>query len=599
MTLTWWATTSCSSRAIRTRSSSTARRAFSSRSRRSSAACAGQLAAPRSRSPRTAMPSSDRERDRDGVVGQQEGLVERQVVVERRPRRRRARARPRRISHEGDRGDDQRPSRAIAGRARPRCTARPRRPDGDDALPRRQARHARVDQHPADHEGADDHDGDEQRVAAAQRQRQRHGEQRDDDPALAGLVERRVLAQQLERRVERDQRRDAERQRDDAVGRGRVPAQPRDPAAPRRRHAPTVPDAQRAPLPCGGARPPSNGRGRPGETRPAAERERAPRPTKGGPRRTLGAMPNIQIDRLSKRYGDVTAVDDLSFVAREGAVTGFLGPNGAGKTTTLRMLLGLVAPTGGTATIGGAAVRASSPRRRATSARCSRPLASTPAGARATTCACWPPRRGLPADARRRGARAGRARRRGDRRVKGFSLGMRQRLGLAGALLGDPQVLILDEPANGLDPEGVHWLRGFLRAFADDGGTVLVSSHLLAEVAQTVDDVVIIARGRLVAQSPLADLTRRSQAGVRVRTPQPEALRSGARRAAASPPSWSGPTRSSPSTPRPRPSAWPRPAPASSSTRWRPSTSTWRSCSSSSPRPRRRPDDATSSAPSC
>ncbi len=113
----------------------------------------------------------------------------------------------------------------------------------------------------------------------------------------------------------------------------------------------------------------------------------------------------------------------------------------------------------------------------------------------------------------------------GGRRVKGFSLGMRQRLGLAGALLGDPQVLVLDEPANGLDPEGVHWLRGFLRSFADRGGTVIVSSHLLAEVAQTVDDVVIIARGRLVAQAPLADLTRRSQAGVRVRTPQPDALR--------------------------------------------------------------------------
>jgi ABC-2 type transport system ATP-binding protein len=113
-----------------------------------------------------------------------------------------------------------------------------------------------------------------------------------------------------------------------------------------------------------------------------------------------------------------------------------------------------------------------------------------------------------------------------DRRVKGFSLGMRQRLGLAGALLGRPRVLVLDEPANGLDPEGVHWLRGFLRAFADDGGTVLISSHLLAEIAQTVDDVVIIARGRLVVQSSLADLTRRSRTAVRVRTPQPEELRS-------------------------------------------------------------------------
>jgi ABC-2 type transport system ATP-binding protein len=114
----------------------------------------------------------------------------------------------------------------------------------------------------------------------------------------------------------------------------------------------------------------------------------------------------------------------------------------------------------------------------------------------------------------------------GHRRVKGFSLGMRQRLGLAGALLGEPRVLILDEPANGLDPEGVHWLRQYLRAFADAGGTVLISSHVLAEVAQTVDDVVIIAHGRLVTQSSLADLARRRQTGVRVRTPQAEALRS-------------------------------------------------------------------------
>ena len=113
----------------------------------------------------------------------------------------------------------------------------------------------------------------------------------------------------------------------------------------------------------------------------------------------------------------------------------------------------------------------------------------------------------------------------GDRRVKSFSLGMRHRLGLASALLGEPEVLILDEPANGLDPEGVHWLRRFLHGFADQGGTVLVSSHLLAEVAQTVDEVVIITHGRLVSQASLADLTHRFQAGVRVRTPQPEALR--------------------------------------------------------------------------
>jgi len=236
-------------------------------------------------------------------------------------------------------------------------------------------------------------------------------------------------------------------------------------------------------------------------------------------------MSTIEIQQLSKHYGDVTAVDRLSFVAREGAVTGFLGPNGAGKTTTLRMLLGLAAPTGGTATIGG--------KRYGDLA-----APSLHVGAVLESTGFYPGRRArdhlrvLATEAGIPLARvdqvlelvglAGAA----DRRVKAFSLGMRQRLGLAGALLGEPRVLILDEPANGLDPEGVHWLRGLLRAFAQDGGTVLVSSHLLAEMGQTVDDVVIIARGRLVLQSSLADLTRRSRAGVRVRTPQPAALRS-------------------------------------------------------------------------
>ena len=235
-------------------------------------------------------------------------------------------------------------------------------------------------------------------------------------------------------------------------------------------------------------------------------------------------MATIEIQGLTKRFGDVAAVDDLSFSARAGAVTGFLGPNGAGKSTTLRMLLGLVSPTAGTATIDG------------------KPYADLPkpflrVGAVLETDAFHPGRRaadhlrvlaaaaGLPLSrveavlAEVDLADAGR------RRVKTFSLGMRQRLGLASALLGEPDVLILDEPANGLDPEGVHWLRRFLRNFADGGGTVLVSSHLLAEVAQTVDDVVIIANGRLVTQSSLADLTRRSQAGVRVRTPHAETLR--------------------------------------------------------------------------
>jgi ABC-2 type transport system ATP-binding protein len=236
-------------------------------------------------------------------------------------------------------------------------------------------------------------------------------------------------------------------------------------------------------------------------------------------------MTAIEIERLSKRFGNVAAVDDLSFTVREGAVTGFLGPNGAGKSTTLRMLLGLVMPTHGTATFGGRRY-----------ADLDAPFRQV--GAILETDAFHPGRRarhhlsvlalaaGLPlsrVDAVLHEVDLAEA---GDRRVKAFSLGMRQRLGLAGALLGEPRVLILDEPANGLDPEGVHWLRQYLRAFADAGGTVLISSHVLAEVAQTVDDVVIIAHGRLVTQSSLADLARRRQTGVRVRTPQAEALRS-------------------------------------------------------------------------
>jgi ABC-2 type transport system ATP-binding protein len=235
-------------------------------------------------------------------------------------------------------------------------------------------------------------------------------------------------------------------------------------------------------------------------------------------------MAAIEIQDLSKRFGDVVAVDDLSFVAREGAVTGFLGPNGAGKTTTLRMLLGLATPTAGSATIGGQPYgQLADPFRHV--------------GAVLESTGFHPGRRArdhlrvLATAARLPLARVqevldqvGLAEA-SDRRVKSFSLGMRQRLGLASALLGEPEVLILDEPANGLDPEGVHWLRRFLRGFADQGGTVLVSSHLLAEVAQTVDEVVIITRGRLVSQASLADLTHRSQAGVRVRTPRAEALR--------------------------------------------------------------------------
>jgi ABC-2 type transport system ATP-binding protein len=235
-------------------------------------------------------------------------------------------------------------------------------------------------------------------------------------------------------------------------------------------------------------------------------------------------MSAIKVHGLTKRFGDVLAVDGLDFEVEEGTVVGFLGPNGAGKTTTLRMLLGLVAPTAGTATFGdrayreleeptrvvGAVLEASGFHPGRTARNHLRVLA-TAAGLPARQVDTVLAQVGL-ADA-------------ADRRVGGFSLGMRQRLGLAAALLGDPGVLLLDEPANGLDPEGIAWLRRLIRHQADQGRTVLVSSHVLAEVAQTVDQVVIIARGRLVTQSSLADLVAGADAAVRVRTPQAEALR--------------------------------------------------------------------------
>jgi len=235
-------------------------------------------------------------------------------------------------------------------------------------------------------------------------------------------------------------------------------------------------------------------------------------------------MTSIQVQGLTKRFGDVVAVDNLSFEVASGSVTGFLGPNGAGKTTTLRMVLGLVTPTEGTTTIAGAPYR-----------ELVDPIRHVGAVLEATS---FHPGRRARDHLRVMCVAAGLPERRADevldqvglgdvgsRRVKGFSLGMRQRLGLAAALLGEPEVLILDEPANGLDPEGVHWLRRFLRSYADEGRTVLVSSHLLAEVAQTVDDVIIIAGGRLVRQSSLADLAGQATPSVWVRTPQAETLR--------------------------------------------------------------------------
>src|SRR6266851_700514 len=214
----------------------------------------------------------------------------------------------------------------------------------------------------------------------------------------------------------------------------------------------------------------------------------------------------IVVSGLTKRFGGVTAVDDLSFIAAPGSVTGFLGPNGAGKTTTLRMLAGLVTPDAGTATISGHRYAAlASPGRQAgvvLEAAGFHPARTGRDHLRVYCTACgYPPGRADEVLELTGLAAAGR------RKVRGYSLGMRQRLALATALLGDPAVLILDEPANGLDPEGIAWLRGLLRAAARVGRTVLYSSHALPEVEQLADQVVIISRGKLVRQGTLAELT--------------------------------------------------------------------------------------------
>jgi ABC-type multidrug transport system, ATPase component len=233
----------------------------------------------------------------------------------------------------------------------------------------------------------------------------------------------------------------------------------------------------------------------------------------------------LVVSNLTKVYPKVRAVDDLSFTVEPGRVTGFLGPNGSGKTTTLRMMLNLVTPTAGTATIGGvryadlprpldvvgAVLEASSAHKGRTGRNHLRVLCA--AGG-------YPDRRadevldlvGLsPA---------------GGRKFRGYSLGMRQRLGIAAAMIGDPKVLILDEPANGLDPEGIKWMREFLRAFASQGRTVFVSSHLLSEMQQLADDVIIIAAGRMVAQGSVADIIASiaEPGAVRVRTPHVDQL---------------------------------------------------------------------------
>jgi ABC-2 type transport system ATP-binding protein len=216
-------------------------------------------------------------------------------------------------------------------------------------------------------------------------------------------------------------------------------------------------------------------------------------------------QPALSADNLTKRYGDLVAVDTLSFDLEPGTITGFLGPNGAGKTTTLRLLLGLAEPTSGSALVFGRRYRElAHPIRRVGAVlesgdfdpgRSGRNHLRTLALAGEIDLA----RVNAVLELVELTAAA-------DRAVRTYSLGMRQRLGLAGALLGDPKLLILDEPANGLDPAGMHWLRGFLRQFAQSGGTALVSSHVLSEIAQTVDSVLILNRGRLVATRGLGEL---------------------------------------------------------------------------------------------
>src|SRR5215213_200220 len=234
-------------------------------------------------------------------------------------------------------------------------------------------------------------------------------------------------------------------------------------------------------------------------------------------------MPVIDVRHLTKRYGTVSAVQDLSFSVQPGRVTGFLGPNGSGKSTTLRAILGLVRPTSGSALVLGqpfqamahpAAVVGASLEAKAfhpgRTARQHLRILATAAGFRRSRVDQVLGQVGLDAAA--------------NRRAGGFSLGMAQRLSLAAALLGEPRMLVLDEPANGLDPAGAQWLRRLLRRFADEGGTVLLSSHALSEVAQTVDDVIIINHGRLVTAGPLNHLNALAETRVRVQSPHAERL---------------------------------------------------------------------------
>lgn len=234
----------------------------------------------------------------------------------------------------------------------------------------------------------------------------------------------------------------------------------------------------------------------------------------------------IELRGLTKHYGQTVAVSDLSFSVRPGQVTGFLGPNGAGKSTTMRMILGLDAPTSGTALIDGKPY-----------SELERPL--TAVGALLDAKWVHPNRSArahlrwmaasndIPASRVEEVLRLVGLAEVADKKAGGFSLGMSQRLGLAGALLGDPKVLLFDEPVNGLDPEGILWIRRFMQRLAAEGRTVLVSSHLLSEMAQTADHLVVIGRGRLISDTTTKDfIERASESSVRVRSPQLDQLRS-------------------------------------------------------------------------
>jgi ABC-2 type transport system ATP-binding protein len=236
----------------------------------------------------------------------------------------------------------------------------------------------------------------------------------------------------------------------------------------------------------------------------------------------------IEIRHLSKRFGDKLAVDNLSFTVQPGRVTGFLGPNGAGKSTTMRMIVGLDRPTQGRVLINGRGYA-------------DHPVPMAQVGALLEAKAIHPGRSARD-HLRALAATSGISRARVEevlelvglsrvaaKRTRTFSLGMEQRLGIASALLGDPKVIMLDEPVNGLDPDGIHWIRGLLRRLAGEGRTVFISSHLMSEMALTADQVVIVGRGRLIADVSMTEMINSHGGAVRVRSPQAEALRTALR----------------------------------------------------------------------